>query len=140
MPLLRFRTGDVAVLHEDPCPCGRTSPRLGPILGRKCQLLKYRGTSVYPPAIFGVLQEIPGIRNFYIEVHDQFDLSDHIRVVVGTEVRELSAMFIAERIAAKVRVKPEVVLSEPKDVAAKVLQENKRKPITFFDYRRRKHE
>lgn len=140
MPLLRFRTGDVAVFHEEPCPCGRKAPRLGPILGRKCQLLKYRGTSVYPPAIFSVLQEIQGIRNFYIEVHDHFDLSDHIRVVVGTEEPELSAAIIAEKIAAKVRVKPEVVLALPKEVAAKVLQENKRKPITFFDHRRRQHE
>ena len=56
MPLLRFRTGDIATLHSEPCPCGRNTPRLGPVVGRKSQMLKIRGTTVYPPAIAAVLQ------------------------------------------------------------------------------------
>ncbi len=51
MPLLRFRTGDMAAMFTEPCACGRTTPRLGPILGRRQQLLKLRGTSVFPSAI-----------------------------------------------------------------------------------------
>jgi phenylacetate-CoA ligase len=33
-PLLRFGTGDLSALDDTPCPCGRTSPRLGRIMGR----------------------------------------------------------------------------------------------------------
>ena len=62
MPLLRFRTGDVSFLIDKPCSCGRFSPRLGPIIGRKKQMIKYRGTTLYPQAIYSVLAEIPGIR------------------------------------------------------------------------------
>ncbi|MDH4100521.1 MAG: AMP-binding protein, partial [Nitrospirota bacterium] len=61
MPLLRLRTGDIATLHKGPCACGRNSDRLGPVVGRKSQMLKYLGTTVYPPAIFSVLQEMEGI-------------------------------------------------------------------------------
>ena len=135
MPLLRFRTGDIAVLHSDPCPCGRNSWRLGPVLGRKAQMLKVRGATLYPPAIQAVLQEIPAIRGHYIEVYDEFELSDRIRVVVGCSDPALDALEIAERIAARTRVKPEVIVVAPEEVTRRTLREDKRKPVTFFDYR-----
>lgn len=135
MPLLRFRTGDMAMLHAEPCACGRTTPRLAPILGRKKQVLKYRGTTVYPPAIFTVLQEMEGVQNYYIEVRDEFELSDHIRVVVGVQDESLSPALVAERIAARTRVKPEVEVKAAQDVAKIVFPPEKRKPVTFFDFR-----
>ncbi|MFO7596599.1 MAG: AMP-binding protein [Desulfocurvibacter africanus] len=135
MPLVRYRTGDIAALHDDPCPCGRNSPRLGPILGRKSQVLKYKGTTVYPPAIFSVLQEMRGVRGYYIEVTDRFQLSDNIKVVVGVEGDELTPRMVAEKIASSVRVKPEVVFDTPDNVANKIAQPGKRKPVTFFDLR-----
>ncbi|WP_432822805.1 phenylacetate--CoA ligase family protein [Trichloromonas sp.] len=136
MPLLRFRTGDIAVLHSDPCACGRNSWRLGPVLGRKAQMLKVRGTTLYPPAIQAVLQEIPEIRGHYLEVFDEFELSDRIRVVVGCSDPSLDAGELAERIAARTRVKPEVAIVAPEEVARRTLREDKRKPVTFFDFRK----
>lgn len=135
MPLVRFRTGDLATLHTGPCPCGSTTPRLGPVLGRKSQMLKYRGTTVYPPAIGAVLQEMPGIRGHYIEVGGEFALSDRIKVVVGSCDAGVTAEAVAERIAAAVRVRPEVAVVTPEEIAAKTVREDKRKPVTFFDYR-----
>ncbi len=84
MPLLRFKTGDIASLHTDPCPCGRNTHRLGPVIGRKSHMLKFRGTTIYPPAVFTVLQGIPGVAGYYLEAYSEFALSDRIRVVVGT--------------------------------------------------------
>lgn len=135
MPLLRFKTGDIAQLHHEPCACGRTTPRLGPIVGRKSQMLKVRGTTVYPPAIFSVLQEIDGVSGYYLEVFDTYTLAEEIRLVVGTSDAELSASVVAEKIAARTRVKPQVVLAPPHEVREKTLQEGKRKPVTFFDNR-----
>jgi phenylacetate-CoA ligase len=135
MPLLRFKTGDIAVLHTEPCACGRNTWRLGPVLGRKAQMLKVRGTTLYPPAIQAVLQEMPAIRGHYIEVFDEFELSDRVRVVVGCNNPALDAVEIAERIAARTRVKPEVVVVASEEVARRTLREDKRKPVTFFDYR-----
>lgn len=136
MPLLRYRTGDVAVLHAEPCGCGRNTPRLGPVIGRKAQMLKYRGTTVFPPAIAAALQDIDGVGGFYIEVFDEFPLSDRIRVVAAVDRSELTAGEIAERIAARIRVKPEVVLASAEAVRKRVLRPEQRKPVTFFDHRR----
>ena len=133
-PLLRYRTGDIARLHTDRCGCGRETPRLGPILGRRAQMLKCRGTTLFPPAISRVLQQIDGVQGYYLEVFTEYDLSDRLRVVVGSD-GSLSAATIAEQIVAKTRVKPEVVLVSPAAIRAKTLQPEMRKPVTFFDYR-----
>jgi phenylacetate-CoA ligase len=138
MPLLRFRTGDLAALHDDSCACGRNTPRLGPVVGRKAQMLKVRGTTLYPPAIAGVLQELPTVRGHYLEVFAEFDLSDRLRVVVGSDDPQLRAEDVAERIAARTRVKPEVAIVTPAEVQRKVIVEEKRKPVTFFDYREKR--
>ena len=50
MPLLRFRTGDVCAKITEKCPCGRTSYRLTPLVGRKNNMIKLKGTTLYPPA------------------------------------------------------------------------------------------
>ena len=60
-PLVRFRTGDICALHTEKCSCGRTSPRLGPIVGRKHQMIKYKGTTCYPNALFEVMENIPTV-------------------------------------------------------------------------------
>ncbi len=133
-PLLRYRTGDIARIHTDPCECGRETPRLGPILGRRAQMLKCRGTTLFPAAVNGVLQQITGVQGYYLEVHSEFDLSDRLRVVVGCD-GDLSVTMVAEQIAAKTRVKPEVVLVSSAAIREKTLQPEMRKPVTFFDYR-----
>ncbi|SDZ76480.1 phenylacetate-CoA ligase [Desulfuromusa kysingii] len=136
-PLLRYRTGDIARLHVEPCLCGRQTPRLGPILGRRTQMLKCRGTTLFPAAISRVLQGISAIHGHYLEVSSDFDLSDQLRVVVGCRDASLNAATIAELIAAKTRVKPEVVLVTPEEIKSKTIRPDMRKPVTFFDHRKR---
>lgn len=135
MPLLRFKTGDIAALHAAPCPCGRNTPRLGPVVGRKSQMLKCRGTTVYPPAIAAVLQGMQGVQGYYIEVESEFALSDRIRVVVGSRDPGLGAAQVAQGIAAATRVSPEVVVVAPEEVLRVTHREDKRKPVLFFDRR-----
>jgi phenylacetate-CoA ligase len=135
MPLLRFKTGDIATLHVEPCSCGRNTHRLGPVSGRKSQMLKCLGTTVYPPAIFTVLQGLSGVRGYYVEAESEFALSDRIRVVVGSNDPTLSASFVAERIAASIRVKPDVVIVSPEEILKVTIRDDKRKPVTFFDHR-----
>jgi len=83
MPLLRFRTGDMSFLINEPCRCGRFSPRLGPILGRKKQMIKYRGTTLYPQAVYSVLDGIPEVTEYYVTVSSDFELSDALKVYVS---------------------------------------------------------
>jgi phenylacetate-coenzyme A ligase PaaK-like adenylate-forming protein len=55
MPLLRYRTGDIASLSYDACPCGRTLVRMSKVLGRADDMLVIRGVNVYPREIEAVL-------------------------------------------------------------------------------------
>lgn len=137
MPLLRYCTGDIAAYFTEPCECGRNTYRLGPVVGRKNQMLKIRGTTVYPNAIFSVLQGIDEVKNYYLEVYGDYELSESIRVVVGTDdVGSLPGEVVAEKIRGYIRVKPEVVVEDVSKVAGKIIHEGKRKPVTFFDYRK----
>lgn len=135
-PLLRYRTGDIASLHTEPCSCGRQTPRLGPILGRRSQMLKFRGTTLFPAAISSALQGIEAVQGHYIEVEQEFDLSDRIRVVVGSNDTSLTVEQLTELIAAKTRVKPEVVLVSPAEISHKTILPERRKPVIFFDNRK----
>jgi phenylacetate-CoA ligase len=60
-PLIRFGTGDLSILTETPCPCGRTSPRLLRILGRVDQATKVRGLFVHPGQVDEVVSKYPQI-------------------------------------------------------------------------------
>ena len=55
MPLLRYRTGDIASLSHTPCACGRTLVRMSKILGRRDDMLVIRGVNVYPREIEAVV-------------------------------------------------------------------------------------
>jgi phenylacetate-CoA ligase len=61
-PLIRFGTGDLSVLSESPCPCGRTSPRLVKILGRIDQATKVRGLFIHPVQVDEVISKYPQIQ------------------------------------------------------------------------------
>jgi phenylacetate-CoA ligase len=111
MPLLRYVIGDMAAYHTEPCPCCKNSFRLGLVIGRKQHKLKVQGTTLYPSTIFSVLHEISEVKNYYLEIYGEYELSEAIRVVVGVEnANGLSAETIAEKIRGYVRVKPQVVI------------------------------
>jgi phenylacetate-CoA ligase len=133
-PLVRFRTGDVARLHTAACACGWQTPRLGPIEGRLAQRLKYKGTTIYPESIFQTLEEIPGIRAFYVEAHSAFDLADEIRVVVGGDP-EIRLEVIQDMLQARLRVRPEVIVKPAGEVIAATERGSGRKLRRFFDFR-----
>ncbi len=134
MPLLRFATGDVSFLMDEPCSCGRSSVRLGPILGRKKQMLKLHGTTLYPQAIFATLDEIPEVGEYFVRVREESALSDHVEVHVATK-RPIAVDTILERLQARLRVKPTVIVAPEEDIRKTVYVENSRKPIRFLDLR-----
>ena len=67
-PLIRFGTGDLSILTETPCPCGRTSPRLLKILGRVDQATKVRGLFVHPGQVSEVASKHSQIGNYQIVI------------------------------------------------------------------------
>lgn len=82
LPLLRFRTGDMGALHPGVCACGRTTPRVGPIVGRSGQLLKFKGTSIYPGAIVETLRAHAAVADCLVVATRVHDLSDQLTLYV----------------------------------------------------------
>jgi phenylacetate-CoA ligase len=136
MPLLRFRTGDMSFLVDEPCACGRNSPRLGPILGRKKQMIKFRGTTLYPNSIYAVLDTFPGISEYYVTASSDYDLSDVVKIYVAVKDDACTAEMIMEKLQAHLRVRPEVVIDSEESVKKHVYTGNSRKLIRFVDTRK----
>ena len=135
MPLIRFRTGDVSMLLTEECPCGRMSPRLGPIIGRKNQMMKVRGTTLYPQAVYSALDETPEVSEYYMVVTGKEDLSDEITIHVAVRDGSIAAETVADALQARLRVKPAVVVEPEEAVRQHVYSPKSRKPIRFTDNR-----
>jgi phenylacetate-CoA ligase len=71
LPLVRYRTGDIAALRSDPCPCGRTLVRMSKVMGRKDDMLVIRGVNVYPSEIERVLLGEQAVAPDYLLVVDE---------------------------------------------------------------------
>jgi phenylacetate-CoA ligase len=67
-PLVRLGTGDLAVMAESGCPCGRTGPRLARILGRVGDAVKVRGMFVHPADVDRVLAGHPEVARYQVVV------------------------------------------------------------------------
>jgi phenylacetate-CoA ligase len=86
-PLIRFGTGDLSILTETPCPCGRTSPRLLKILGRVDQATKVRGLFVHPGQVNEVISRYPQIANYQLVLKRKEDKDEMIlRIELKEEV------------------------------------------------------
>jgi phenylacetate-CoA ligase len=135
MPLVRFKTGDISYLDESLCVCGRNALRLGPILGRKQQRLKIQGTTLYPQAIYSVLEGIPGISDYYLEVTEKETLSDEVKVFLSLSCDDLPKEKIEKILNAKLRVAVKVYIKSVPEKRSIVFSSESRKPQKFFDYR-----
>ncbi len=136
MPLLRFKTGDICIANRTKCQCGRTSMRLSSVLGRKGQMIKYKGTTLYPTALYDILDNIPEIVNYIIEVYTGDLGTDQIVLKIGSPrtdnsfVKEIKDIF-----RSKVRVAPEVIFQPIDYIATQQYPQNSRKQIKFIDLR-----
>lgn len=137
MPLLRYRTGDMAAFYEEPCSCGRHSRRLGPIVGRKQQMIKYKGTTLYPPAVFNILNEIPFIQEYVVESFtspvgtDELTLHLHTSLTADDCEAKLKPL-----LQAKLRVLPKLQFHSAAAIQQLQFPPASRKQIRFIDNRK----
>lgn len=139
MPLLRFRTGDMACIHTEPCKCGRNTFRISPIVGRKNHMIKYKGTTLYPPAMVDVLNNTSYVENYYITLDTSDAGTDEVTITIG--LREGSSFDVVkdlkDRFRAKIRVAPQIVVDSAENVRKVNFPAMSRKPVTFFDNRQK---
>ncbi len=135
-PLVRFKTGDVCYHHTEPCKCGRNTMRLSSILGRKGQMIKFKGTTLFPSSMSDVLDDIQGLAGYIIEVSTNELGTDDVAIYVGTtNATDQFEKFLKDQFRAKVRVAPRIIFKTPAEMQAMQFPQMSRKPIKFIDKR-----
>lgn len=136
MPLLRFKTGDIVKAHTEPCKCGRNTLRLGPVLGRKKQMVKYKGTTLYPPVLYDLLNNIELVENYLIEISTNSVGMDEILIKIGTNhPSEQLLQTIKDHCRAKLRVTPTLQFCTIPEINTLRFPKMSRKPVFFIDKR-----
>ncbi len=132
MPLLRYRTGDICCYYDEPCGCGRNTIRLSSVVGRKNQMIKYNGTTIFPPSIYDALGSVPEVRDYIVEVlknelgNDELVL--HISQSGNLDIVEEK---IKHALRAKLRVLPTLSFVSAQHLQAMRPAES-RKPVTII--------
>lgn len=136
MPLIRFKTGDMLSAYYEPCECGRTTLRLGPVKGRKKQMIKYKGTTLFPLAIENIMNYFTEIDSFIIEVSYNDIGTDEILIKLSSTSKSNELLQnIKTHFRSKLRVVPELEFHEKSYVDKLRFSKISRKPIKFIDKR-----
>ena len=125
MPLLRYRTKDLTSLIADACPCGRTSVRMTPIMGRSDDMLIIRGINVFPSQVESVILGMKEFEPQYMLVVDRKNNLDTLEVQV--EVRrdffsdDIGSMLklkktLSDRLKSVLSISADVKLVEPNSI------------------------
>lgn len=136
MPLLRFKTGDIVRFHHKECLCGRNTARISPVIGRKKQMIKYKGTTLYPPAMYNLLNDFNDIENYIIEIYQNTIGTDEIIIKIGTVTPSNELLDkIKDHFRAKLRVAPKIEFHSTREINKLKFPKMSRKPVLFFDNR-----
>lgn len=139
MPLLRFRTGDIAAKIVDQCKCGRNSYRLTPLVGRKNNMIKLKGTTLYPPAINDVLDNTDFVENYVIVVRQSEAGTDDVVIKIGLKYEPDFDVIKAlkDSFRSRIRVAPQIELLPVEEIQKINYPAKSRKPIKFIDLRQK---
>jgi phenylacetate-CoA ligase len=136
MPLLRYKTGDICMFDDAPCACGRTSLRLSPLIGRKKQMIKFKGTTLYPPAMFDLLNEMDEVLDFVVEVYsNEIGMDEVLLHLVPADDSKACDNRIRAYLQARLRVSPHVNYITTEQIHKIQFTEAGRKAIKFIDKR-----
>lgn len=135
MPLLRYKTGDIASLHDEPCACGRTTLRVGPVIGRKQQMIKLKGTTLYPPGIVEILNQIDGASDYAIEAHTNELGQDNLKIYLVSSDEGTTASLAKSIFQSKLRIVPELIFCTQQEIDSMHGIGQSRKLQRFIDRR-----
>ena len=138
MPLLRFKTGDMVKSHSEKCSCGRNTMRLGPVVGRKKQMIKYKGTTIYPPAMDNILNDFSEVKSYVIEVSKNTIGTDEICIKIASKnPTDKLLSSIKDHFRAKLRVSPKIEFHDKETIQKLQFPVMSRKPILLIDKRQK---
>ena len=103
LPLLRYRTGDIASVTREPCACGRPFARMSAVRGRRDDMLIVRGINVYPSQIEHLLLGVAGVAPHYHLVLERPAELDELTVVCEPDAPGADVAALAARVAHAIR-------------------------------------
>ncbi|MCK4276159.1 MAG: phenylacetate--CoA ligase [Phycisphaerae bacterium] len=122
MPIIRYRTRDIARLYSEPCPCGRTGVRMDRVVGRTDDMLIIRGANVFPSQIEEALLRVEGTAPHYLIEVARPGTLDELKVHVEVRPEDMSDQMskmqalrdkISRAIQSITGIRAEVELVEP---------------------------
>ncbi len=111
MPVLRYRTGDQALIERAPCACGRSFYRLrGGVIGRVDDALIIRGIVVYPSSIENVVRQFPEVVEFAVDIYrrralDELELRAELNTGADGDMVEQLAQALSHHLGLRADVK-----------------------------------
>lgn len=133
-PMVRFRTGDICTYHADDCSCGRKGPRLGPVLGRKNQMIKTKGTTCYPQAIFDALDHFK-IIDLYQVVLFRDDYDNDVVKIRYSSTEDIEEKQLTNQFKSTIRFTPVLERLSHEKLKSLIFEAASRKPKRLLDLR-----
>ncbi len=133
MPLLRYRTGDICVRYDGAMDGSGGGLHLGPVLGRRQQRLKVRGTTLFPAQVLDAINAMPVIPGFVVVCTTDELGGDDLEVLVDLEGGALEVL--REHLRAVLRVAPRMTTLPTAAIEALKWPRDNRKPQLFIDRR-----
>ena len=142
MPVIRYRTRDIAALDRQLCPCGRTGARMSRVVGRTDDMLIIRGVNVFPSQIEEALLRVEGTAPHYLIEVDRPGSMDEVTVKVEIRPQDFSDKMsqmqdlhdrLVKEIHAITTIRVNLELVEPQ-----TLERSAGKAVRVIDHRRKK--
>jgi phenylacetate-CoA ligase len=133
-PLIRYRTHDLTRIITGECPCGSKYPRIDIITGRTDDMVKVKGTNIFPAQFDGVLSKIDGVESEYQIMIDHLDGKDLVTVFFETQVPEDQRPALEKEVVKQLKDAINILVI-PKAVNIGDLPRSEKKTNRIFDNR-----
>ena len=117
-PLIRFATGDLSYIDRTPCACGRTSPRLGNIVGRVDTTARIKGIFVYPHQVEQVMARFEEIKRWQIEVTNPGGIDEMTLYIEASNFKREDELMHLFR--ERIKLRPELKILAPASLPATI--------------------
>lgn len=131
-PMIRYRTGDITRMVDEPSPCGRTFQRLDRISGRVDDMLVIRGVNVFPSAIEEVVLADDAVAGQYAIIVDRRDAMANLVVRVELEnadhiaARDQIRDRVERALETNLRIRVDVEVGDPQSIPRQEVGKAKR--------------
>ena len=134
-PLIRYRTHDLTRELSGPCQCGLTFPRIDTLIGRSDDMVKVKGTMIFPSRVDEVLSSIADVSSEYQIIIDHLNGRDILNLLFETQLDERGAMRNLEKIVEAVFKEKVGLTPNAKAVSMGELPRSEKKSTRIFDNR-----